>query len=251
MSAWTRARLIFLLAIAAPACASTLFERNEEANNLLGGGQHAEALAIYRELQLAHPDLPELDYNAGNALYLLQSPRRAVRDLEKALLSEDLERKTDVYYNLGNALARSGSLAQAREAFKEALKRTPSDADSKFNLEVVNRLLRGQPPPPPSTDSPADPQGLETPPGSPPPGGATPPGAQPASGQPSPDSPPVGTPGEGQPEDDVQSLLREAGPEMSIEDALRLLDALRSRDRGVDGIQFGSQPGRRPGDRDW
>ena len=249
MSPWHRARLILLLAVAAPACASTLFERNEEANHLLDSRQHAQALAIYRELQLAHPDLPELDYNAGNALYLLQSPRRAVRDLEKALLSEDLERKTDVYYNLGNALARSGSLVQAREAYKEALKRTPGDLDSKFNLEIVNRLLLGQPPLPPPAE--ANPQEQESPPGSPPPGGPTPPGAQPAGGQPSPDSPQGGTPGEGQPEDDVQSLLREAGREMSIEDALRLLDALRSRDRGIDGIRFGSQPGRRPGDRDW
>ncbi|MBI2912194.1 MAG: tetratricopeptide repeat protein [Chloroflexi bacterium] len=249
MSAWHRAPLILLLAVAAPACANTVFERNEEANALLDGGRHAEALAIYRELQLAHPDLPELDYNAGNALYLLQSPRRAVRDLEKALLSEDLERKTDVYYNLGNALARSGNLVQARQAYKEALKRTPGDLDSKFNLEIVNRLLQGQPPTPSPAE--ANPQGQEPPPGSPPPGGTTPPGPQPSGGQPSPDSPPGGTPGEGQPEDDVQSVLREVGPDMSIEDALRLLDALRGRDRGVDGIQFGSQPGRRPGDRDW
>lgn len=237
-----------LLAIAVTACASSLFERNEEANQLLRAGHHPEALAIYRELQLARPDLPELDYNAGNVLYLMQSPRRAVRDLEKALLSEDIERKADVYYNLGNALARSGNLEQAREAYKEALKRSPGDMDSKFNLEVVNRLLRAQAPPPPPAGS--DQEGQESPPDTPP--SASPaPNTEPPGGQPPPGRPQGTNRSEGQPEDDVQSLLREAGPEMSIEDALRLLDALRSRQRGVEGIQFGAQTGRRPGDRDW
>jgi len=60
--------------------------------------------------------------------------------------SEALAARTDAVsqYNLGNALAKSGRLDAALGAYDRALAAAPSDADARFNRDLVKRLLEQQ-----------------------------------------------------------------------------------------------------------
>jgi len=52
------------------------------------------------------------------------------------------DKKTaDSFYNQGNALAKSGQLAQALKAYEQALKLKPEDEDSQFNKKLVEDAL--------------------------------------------------------------------------------------------------------------
>lgn len=54
----------------------------------------------------------------------------------------------DATYNLGNALAREGKYQDAIQAYDQALKRDPGNADAKANRQAVEDWLRKQPKPP-------------------------------------------------------------------------------------------------------
>ncbi len=47
-------------------------------------------------------------------------------------------------YNKGNALAQSGKLAEALEAYKKSLEKKPDDEDAKYNKELVEKQLEKQ-----------------------------------------------------------------------------------------------------------
>lgn len=63
---------------------------------------------------------------------------------DKAL--ENLKKNPNVnnLYNQGNALAQSGQLKEALDAYKQALKLNPDDADTKYNKELVEKELEKQ-----------------------------------------------------------------------------------------------------------
>jgi len=51
----------------------------------------------------------------------------------------------DAKYNQGNALARTGELEQAIDAYREVLQQNPAHEDAKANLELLEKLLQQQP----------------------------------------------------------------------------------------------------------
>jgi Ca-activated chloride channel family protein len=57
--------------------------------------------------------------------------------------------EADAHYNRGNALAQQGKLAEALAAYDAALALRADDADTRYNRELVQRLLKQPPPPPP------------------------------------------------------------------------------------------------------
>ncbi len=70
------------------------------------------------------------NYRAGN-----------YQDAAKDLQNID---SVDANYNRGNALARQGQLQEAMNAYDEALKRDPKNADAKFNRDLVEEMLKQQ-----------------------------------------------------------------------------------------------------------
>ena len=54
------------------------------------------------------------------------------------------ERNATIFYNQGNALAKSGQLEQAIIAYEKALTLNPDDADAKYNKELVEKELEKQ-----------------------------------------------------------------------------------------------------------
>ncbi len=231
---WARPAVLALLAVLMSSCTDAFAEQNQAANTLFARGDFRGALARYRDLQRTRDDRPELSVNAGNALSRLQEYPRALTDYAIATRSSDGRVLLNALYGRGSALFRQGKLDEAREAFKDALRADPTDRDSKFNIEVIDRLQGrveggqdgGQPGQP--GQQPGQPG--QQPAASPGPGQGQQPGGQPGTGA----SPPPGggqpgtTPGQA-----LDRALLEFRRNLSEADARRLLDALAGEQRGI------------------
>jgi tetratricopeptide (TPR) repeat protein len=118
-------------------------ERNvREGNERLLARDPAEALRRYDAAEAAVGPRAEIDYDRGNALHRLgrhaearDAYRRALDRGAGALSSRALQ-------NLGNTLDALGDRDGALQAFTEALRKDPGNDDARFDLEV---LLRRQP----------------------------------------------------------------------------------------------------------
>src|SRR5207248_5464957 len=108
---------------------------NTEANKLFAAGKYDEALGRYESLLTKRPDVPELAYNAGNALDRLGKYDRAVEESRRALppTSVDLGEKT--YFALGNHFLGLNRPQEAVDAYRSALLLDPADNDAKYNYE--------------------------------------------------------------------------------------------------------------------
>ncbi len=65
-------------------------------------------------------------------------------DYAKALAQLDSKQSAATAYNRGNALAKSGKLADALKAYDQALAVNPNDADAKYNKALVEQELQKQ-----------------------------------------------------------------------------------------------------------
>ena len=238
--------IVAFACLVATACGDA-FGSNEAANARYAAGDYQGALDRYRALQREQPDLPELAINAGNALHRLGAYARALTNYELALASADPKLQAIARYDRGNTLFRLGRLEEAREAFTEVLRADPSDRDAKFNIEVIDRLRERQRQAQQQSGAPGT-QGQ-------PPGGQGDQQQQPSGGAPQqqgqpptgPGSP--GSPGDGGASGDEQGpsvgqALGEFRKNLTQEEALRLLDALRGEQRGVQVLLEGGPPRR-------
>jgi len=214
---------------------------NESANGLFAAGDYAGALAAYRDLQIDLPEAPEIAVNAGNTLHMLREYPRALPEYGKAIDGNDLKLRAIAQYDRGNTLFRMSRYEDARDAYREVLRIDPTDRDAKFNLEIVQRILSARPNQPGQQSGPGQGQ-----PGSPGPSAQGPGqrGQPGASGSPQP-GPNPGQPQEpvsdptnsGDPNDEPSPALRPALDEfrrgLTIDEALRVLDALAGEQRGV------------------
>jgi Ca-activated chloride channel homolog len=214
---------------------------NESANGLFAAGDYTRALAAYRDLQIDLPEAPELAVNAANTLHMLREYPRALPEYGKAIDGNDLRLRAIAQYDRGNTLFRMSRYEDARDAYREVLRIDPTDRDAKFNLEIVRRILTRRPDQP--GQQPGQSQGQSGPTG---PSGQGPD----QSGQPNASGPPQPGPNPGQPQeptsdpatsgdpnDEPSPALRPALDEfrrgLTIDEALRVLDALAGEQRGV------------------
>lgn len=130
----------------------------ERGNRLFREGRYAEAVEAYREA-LEGGESPELHYNMGTALLRLGRYEEAERHLRAALGTVEPEVRRRTHYNLGNRYleaalaegrteARRELLQGAVEAYKQALRLEPADADAKWNLELALQEEEELPPAP-------------------------------------------------------------------------------------------------------
>lgn len=84
-------------------------------------------------------------FNLGNALYRQQQYDMARQRFESAAaMAHEPAAQAHAYHNLGNSMLELKKPEEAIKAYKEALKRDPSDEDTRYNLAYAQRLLHQQ-----------------------------------------------------------------------------------------------------------
>jgi Ca-activated chloride channel homolog len=228
-----------LLLVVACGPADPIADELDAANQVLAHDP-AGAVTRYRDLQARRPTAPEISINLGTALAALGEHDRALVEYGRGIENAKGTTRAIAFYDRATSLFRLGRILDSRAAYIEALRLDPNDRDAKFNVEIIDRILgalRQQVPnatasPSPNTQAPGQSQqpagspGPSTPTGSGAPGGTAPPGA-------------TGSTGAGEPAS-VQTALTDFRRNLTVEEALRLLDALRGEQRGLPALLEGT-----------
>lgn len=235
----------------ATAAVDPAYSGNEAANADFASGDFGAALERYRAVQRERPGLAQIRVNAGNTLYRLADYSRALADHDVAITTTDVTVRAVAFYDRGNTLFRLGRYEDARESYRDSLRLDPANRDAKVNLELTDRLLRpvipidqpgqqrGEGPNVPAPPQPGGQQGQPPQSGQQAPPGQQAQGSQQQGGAPDSSNTGAPVPSLGRAVEDFRNSL-------TPEEAVRLLDALRAQQRGVETLIEGRQP-TRPG----
>jgi len=133
---------LFYISIFGWTWGDSLASKNKEGNKLYKDGKVDEALFKWRDAQIENPDNNKLHYNIGNGLHEQKKYEDAFNEYEKTLGSKDSELQQKAYYNIGNTHYRMGKLPEAIEDYKKCLAINPDDEDAKYNIEFIKKKLK-------------------------------------------------------------------------------------------------------------
>jgi Ca-activated chloride channel family protein len=214
-------------------------ERTDKSITAYRQGKAKEALPPADTAARLAPNDPTVQFDAGTAHLGAGDAREAVSLLEKAAKGAAPALSPAAHYNLGNAKLAAGDAAGAVEAYRQALREQPANADAKYNLELALReeqkqKMGGRGNPPGSRGNRKPNQDPSNQPGK----GNTPPQNQPQKGQQSPNPQQQGQPqpGQGQPQkpgegQDARLPQFRNQPDMSAQEAASVLSAVENLER--------------------
>lgn len=143
---FSQARNAIIFAIATVFCHTFLYcsvkSKIDQGNVYYNRQKYDDALSKYREAEIEKPDLPEVHFNIGAALYKQGKYEDAIQEFQKALYSKDISLQAKTYYNIGNCLYYLGKWDDAIQNYKKCLELTPDDEDAKYNIEFIQRKLK-------------------------------------------------------------------------------------------------------------
>jgi Ca-activated chloride channel family protein len=116
----------------------------QEGNESFADGAYDEAAQAYTEAQQAAPELAEPVYTQANTRYRQEGLAEAEQLLQQALETADATLAQSAYYNLGNVHFNNQNWQAAIDAYQEALRLNPADADARHNLELAMQQMAQQ-----------------------------------------------------------------------------------------------------------
>ena len=140
-----KAALILLLCIFS---ATATFAQNDRAyirkgNRDFRSGKFDKAETNYHKSLEKNDANPQAIYNLGNALLYQNKDSLAMIQYNKALQVEtDKSRQAQIYHNIGVICQRQKDFGQAIEAYKQSLRRNPSDDETRYNLVLCQKQLK-------------------------------------------------------------------------------------------------------------
>lgn len=136
---------LLLLLVAVGASAQTDRQYIRMGNKQYRAGDYAKAEVSYRKALEKNGRNPQAIYNLGNALLAQQKDSAAVAEFEKASkLERSPLRKSMSYHNMGVVCQKNRLYAEAIEAYKQSLRLTPNDDETRYNLELCKRQQKKQ-----------------------------------------------------------------------------------------------------------
>lgn len=99
------------------------------------------ALDAYRSAAENRPEDPISRYNLGTVLYQQKQFEKAADEFRRSLDAETPIYQAQSYYNLGNTQVQLSDIEGAIRSYKSALRLNPGDLDAKHNLELALEKL--------------------------------------------------------------------------------------------------------------
>jgi len=118
--------------------------RNRDANQAFEQSAFDQATDLYDEALTLEPESAVISYNLGNALYRQGKFDEATSALLRGSLSDDPQVRQNSLFNLGNAFVQLQKYPEALTAYRKALELDPTDLDTKINYEKALQLLQQQ-----------------------------------------------------------------------------------------------------------
>lgn len=100
------------------------------------------ALEAYQSAAEDRPEDAISRYNLGTALYQKKQFEKASDEFRRSLDAADSVHWAQGYYNLGNAQVQLNDIEGAIRSYKSALRLNPADLDTKHNLELALEKLQ-------------------------------------------------------------------------------------------------------------
>ena len=115
----------------------------QKAGESLANNDFAQAEANYRQAVAADPDNSVANYNFGNLYYGKKLKNESSAQLGNASKStEDKALLHRIFHNQGNILMDKKQYAKAVEAYKNALRKDPTDDETRYNLAIAKEKLK-------------------------------------------------------------------------------------------------------------
>ena len=112
---------------------NTLIKNGNDAYNKR---EYDEAADNYKKVADKDPANEKAQYNLGNALYKKGSEAEALQAYDVAIkISKSKTEQSEGWYNKGVALQNSKKLPECIDAYKNALRLNPADEEARFNLQ--------------------------------------------------------------------------------------------------------------------
>lgn len=109
---------------------------------------YVEAEVNYRKVLETTPFSAEGLYNLGNAVTLQGKDKEALELYTKAAerCADNPRKQSMIYHNIGDLYMASANYAGAVEAFKQSLRKDPTNDQTRYNLALAQKLLKNNPP---------------------------------------------------------------------------------------------------------
>ena len=137
--------ILFLLFFVSIVIAQPAQKLVRSGNNAYKEGHFKDAEIDYRKALTKSPNSLKATFNLGNSLYKQQNFNEAAAQYLKLAKSENKEAsKSNVLYNLGNSLLENKKYKESIDAYKMALRQNPKDEDTRYNLSYALAKLQQQ-----------------------------------------------------------------------------------------------------------
>ncbi len=110
-----------------------------------GDGEFEEAEVQFRKAENINQELYEAEFNTGAALYGQEKYEETVKQYELLLdQTDDPGKIAQIWHNIGNSLLEAQQYGPSIEAYKNSLRKNPSDEDTRYNLAYAKQKLEEQ-----------------------------------------------------------------------------------------------------------
>ncbi len=116
-----------------------------EGNSNYKDGKYSESELSYRRATELPKSSPDSWFSLGNSIYKQDRFEDAAANFEKnASMYDNSIKKSNSFYNLGNALLGAQKIDESINAYKNSLKLNPTNLQAKYNLAYAQDLLQKQ-----------------------------------------------------------------------------------------------------------
>ena len=140
-------RILFVFILLLPFIANAQSKKNHlrNGNDLYEDSLFNDAEMKYRKSLEKDQNYFSASYNLADAIYKQERYEESA-NLFDALTDDakDKNEKAKIYHNLGNSLFKQQKLEESIVAYKDALRNSPTDEDTRYNLALAQKMLQQQ-----------------------------------------------------------------------------------------------------------